>query len=80
MFYAHGSANEQNWAFSIAVGDDATHGRMLLLENKDGSESLYTAWREGSEDEAELVTRISTSWLQGMKPDSCSWSVKHCTD
>ena len=58
MFYAHGS-NRQNWAFSIAVGDDATHGRMLLLENKDGTESLYTAWREGSEDEAELVTRIS---------------------
>ena len=66
MFYAHGSADEQNWAFSIAVGDDATHGRMLVLENKDGTESLYTAWREGSEAEAELVTRISPpSWYQG---------------
>ena len=66
IFYAHGAANEQNWAFSIAVGDDATHGRMLLVENPDGSESLYTAWREGSEAEAELVTRISPpSWLQG---------------
>ena len=68
IFYAHGEANEQNWAFSIAVGDDATHGRMLLLENADGSESLYTAWREGTEAEAELVTRISPpSWLQGFE-------------
>ncbi|MEE2758791.1 MAG: S8 family serine peptidase [Candidatus Thermoplasmatota archaeon] len=66
IFYAHGAANEQNWAFSIAAGDDATHGRMLLVENSDGSESLYTAWREGSEADAELVTRISPpSWLQG---------------
>ncbi|MBJ84408.1 MAG: hypothetical protein CMB52_02675 [Euryarchaeota archaeon] len=66
MFYAHGAANEQNWAFSIAAGDYAMHGRMLLLENSNGSESLYTAWREGTEADAELVTRISpTSWLQG---------------
>ncbi len=68
MFYAHGNTNEQNWAFSIAVGDDATSGRMLLVENSDGSESIFTAWREGTEADAELVTRISPpSWLQGVE-------------
>ncbi|MEE2747913.1 MAG: S8 family serine peptidase [Candidatus Thermoplasmatota archaeon] len=68
MFYAHGKTNEQNWAFSIAVGDEATSGRMLLIENSDGSESIFTAWREGSDADAELITRISPpSWLQGVE-------------
>ncbi|CAI8398540.1 MAG: Serine protease AprX [Marine Group II euryarchaeote MED-G33] len=68
MFYAHGNINEQNWAFSIAAGDDATSGKMLLVENSDGSETIFTAWREGTEANAELVTRISPpSWLQGIE-------------
>ena len=68
MFYAHGNADVQNWAFSIAVGDDATSGQMVLVENSDGSETIFTAWREGSEADAELVTRISPpSWLQGVE-------------
>ena len=66
IFYAHGDIDEQNWAFSIAAGDEATLGRMLLIKNEDGSESIFTAWREGTEANAELVTRISPpSWLQG---------------
>ena len=66
MFYAHGKVEEQNWAFTIAVGDEAMAGRMLLVENSDGDEYLYTAWREGSDADAELVSRISpTSWIQG---------------
>ena len=32
MFYAHGNIDEQNWAFSIAAGDDAAFGKMLLVE------------------------------------------------
>ena len=68
MFYAHGNADEQNWAFSIAVGDDATYGKMLLVEHTNGSEIIFTAWREGTEANAELVTRISpTSWYQGIE-------------
>ena len=68
MFYAHGSTNQQNWAFSIAAGDDATSGRMLLIENDAGEEIIFTAWREGSDADAELVTRISPpSWLQGVE-------------
>ena len=68
MFYAHGDADVQNWAFSIAAGDHATAGQMLLVEGDDGSELIFTAWREGSEAEAELVTRISPpSWLQGVE-------------
>jgi subtilisin family serine protease len=68
MFYAHGDTDVQNWAFSIAVGDHATAGQMLLVEDDDGSEMIFTAWREGSEAEAELVTRISPpSWLQGVE-------------
>ena len=66
MFYAHGKVEEQNWAFSITVGDEAMSGKMVLVENDDGDEYLYTAWREGSDADAELVTRISpTSWIQG---------------
>ena len=66
MFYAHGNIDEQNWAFSIAAGDHATSGRMLLIENSEGNEVIFTAWREGLEADAELVTRISPpSWLQG---------------
>ena len=39
---------------------------MLLIKNEDGSESIFTAWREGTEANAELVTRMSPpSWLQG---------------
>ena len=68
MFYAHGNIDEQNWAFSIAAGDHAISGRMLLIENSDGNEVIFTAWREGSEANAELVTRISPpSWLQGVE-------------
>ena len=68
IFYAHGKANEQNWAFSIAAGDEATSGRMLLVENNDGSEIIFTAWREGTEANAELITRISPpSWIQGVQ-------------
>jgi hypothetical protein len=68
MFYAHGNIDEQNWAFSIAAGDNAISGRMLLIENSDGNEVIFTAWREGSEADAELVTRISPpSWLQGVE-------------
>ena len=68
MFYAHGDVDVQNWAFSIAAGDHATAGQMLLVEGDDGSELIFTAWREGSEAEAELVTRISPpSWLQGVE-------------
>ncbi|MFL2947573.1 MAG: S8 family serine peptidase [Candidatus Poseidoniales archaeon] len=68
MFYAHGDADVQNWAFSIAAGDHATAGQMLLVEDDDGSEMIFTAWREGTEADAELVTRISPpSWLQGVE-------------
>ena len=68
MFYAHGDADVQNWAFSIAAGDHATAGQMLLVEGDDGSEMIFTAWREGTEADAELVTRISPpSWLQGVE-------------
>nr|MCS5532351.1 hypothetical protein [Candidatus Poseidoniales archaeon] len=68
IFYAHGEVDEQNWAFWIAAGDDATTGRMLLIENSEGNEVIFTAWREGSEADAELVTRISPpSWLQGVE-------------
>ncbi|MDE0708749.1 MAG: hypothetical protein OSB33_07365, partial [Candidatus Poseidoniales archaeon] len=68
MFYAHGNTDEQNWAFSIAAGDHATSGKMLLVEYTNGSEIIFTAWREGTEADAELVTRISPpSWLQGLE-------------
>ena len=68
IFYAHGELDEQNWAFWIAAGDHATAGKMLLIENSNGSEVIFTAWREGSQADAELVTRISPpSWLQGVE-------------
>ena len=68
MFYAHGNVDEQNWAFDVAAGDDATYGKMVLVENKDGTETIFTAWREGSDADAKLITRISPpSWIDGTK-------------
>ena len=67
LFYAHGRTDEQNWAFSIAAGDHATAGRMVLVGAGD-DEQLITAWREGEDAESVLVTRISSpSWLDGVE-------------
>ena len=66
LFYAHGRTNEQNWAFSVAAADQATAGRMVIIKGADGGEILVTAWREGTDAEAVLVTRMSPpSWLSG---------------
>jgi subtilisin family serine protease len=68
LFYAHGRTDEQNWAFSIAAGDHATAGSMVLIDEGSSGEILITAWREGTEAEAVLVTRISSpAWLDGVE-------------
>jgi subtilisin family serine protease len=68
LFYAHGKVGIQNWAFVVAAADDATLGKMIIVEGDDDEEIIVTAWREGSGSGAELVTRLSpTSWLNGLE-------------
>jgi len=66
MFYAKGTQGTGIWSFQSAVGDYASLAEIEALVNEGGDVALVAAWREGSGENAELITWVTDQmWNDG---------------
>ena len=66
LWYAHGSSDQTSWTYRKAIGDEAGMQKMSVI-TYDGSDYIYSVWKEGSDAESKLVAKVTDSTMTALE-------------
>ena len=66
LWYAHGSSDQTSWTYRKAVGDEAGMQKMSVITHE-GSDYIYSVWKEGSDAESKLVSKVTDSTMTALE-------------
>ena len=66
LWYAHGSSDQTSWTYRKAIGDEAGMQKMSVITH-DGSDYIYSVWKEGSDAESKLVAKVTDSTMTALE-------------
>ena len=66
LWYAHGSSDQTTWTYRKAIGDEAGMQQMSVITHE-GNDYIYSVWKEGSDAESRLVSKVTDSTMTALE-------------
>jgi DNA-directed RNA polymerase subunit RPC12/RpoP len=75
LWYAHGDNQQTSWTYRKAIGDEAGMQKMSVITHDD-RDYIYSVWKEGTDAESKLVSKVTDSTMTVLENLSVEISSK----